>query len=39
MTNNGKFKNEGYRPKSQPINEGYKPPKQVTQPAPPPKKP
>lgn len=48
MSNNEKFRNDGYKPKehdygyqpkSQPLNDGYKPPKQVTQPAPPPKKP
>jgi len=46
MANEKRFKEDGYQPydygyqpKSQPVNEGYKPAKQVTQPAPPPKKP
>ncbi|WP_193751018.1 hypothetical protein [Pantoea stewartii] len=45
MSNDTKYKNDGYQPQErgyQPksgVNNGYQPGKQVTQPAPPPKKP
>lgn len=46
MSNSNKAKNDGYKPqdrgyqpKNSGVNGGYQPPKQVTQPAPPPKKP
>lgn len=48
MSNNENFRKDGYRPndqdygyqpKSHPLKDGFKPTKQVSQPAPPPKKP
>ena len=40
LQNNGyQPKDYGYQPKDSGVNGGYQPPKQVTQPAPPPKKP